>query len=928
MLKNLFTALFILGIIPLSFAQGIKGKVVDAASGAALPGVSITVQGAARGTASDAKGDYTLTIAKGTYKIKFGFVGYETQLVDVTIGNETKTLNISLKEGTSLLNEIVVTGTRSGGRSKIDSPVPVDVIAIAQVTNNVGQVDLNQILNYLAPSFQSSRQTVTDGSDHVDPAQLRGLGSDQVLVLVNGKRRHQTALVNVNGTVNKGTVGTDLNAIPANSVEKIEILRDGAAAQYGSDAIAGVINIVLKKQEGLSGNVSYGSNVTSYDKNYVLSKGTAPSQSVVDGGTTQVGLNYGFKLGEKGFLNLTGEFTHRNASNRTGTYTGQVYPSVNGVVKDDSILAAKNLTRNDFDLRFGNAKVTGYGLEANGVLPISQHLEVYAFGGFSSKDGNAAGFYRYPNSVPASVRSNVLSVYPNGFLPEISSTVSDASAVAGIRGKLGAWNVDLSNTYGKNVFDFTIENSVNYTQAISTNSFQRKFDAGGLAFAQNTINLDLSKKYEILAGLNVALGAEYRVDKFSVKAGEESSYKNYNVASGVAAGSQVFSGFLPSNAGDFSRNNVGVYLDLEQDFNKRLVVDAALRYENYSDFGSTLNYKVATRFKVTDGIALRASTSTGFRAPSLQQRFYAKTNTLVTNGVFYETGTFTNESKPAEILGIPKLKQETSQSFTVGATAQLTPHLELTVDAYQIDIDNRIILTNSFSGGGDAALTSQLEAANATTANFFANAIDTRSRGLETVLSYNTKIGKNNLKVAVSGAFIENEVKKNADGTTLVHASDQLIKTGQVGQYFTRADQSRIELGIPKNKISLLANYKVDKWGFFVRVVNFGAVTSLASKTSTYDPANPSTFPVNTLTGLKESLDQTFSAKTTMDVSLSYDVTKQATVTFGANNVFDVYPDKFANSGNTSTGRFVYSNIVQQQGFNGRYIFGRINFKF
>jgi iron complex outermembrane receptor protein len=930
-MRNLFILLLsILGPIT-SFAQGIKGKITDEKNGSALPGVSILVQSTNNGTVTDADGNYTINIAEGSYNIVVSFIGYTPQIIPAVVKTgAATTLNVSMAESSEVLSEIVVTGSRSGGRSRIDSPVPVDIIPVSQITNNVGQVDINQILTYIAPSFQSSRQTISDGSDHIDPAQLRGLGPDQVLVLVNGKRRHQSSLVNVNGTVNRGTVGTDLNAIPATAVDKIEILRDGAAAQYGSDAIAGVINIILKTRTGLSGNVSYGQNVTSYDKNYVLNSGKDASVNISDGGTAQVGLNYGFKIGQKGFVNITGEYVNREATNRTGTYTGQIFPAVGGKIVDDELLSSKGLTRDDFDMRIGNSKVKGGGVVLNASIPLTTNIELYAFGGYNNKQGNAAGFYRYPNGIPAAVRPNVTTVYPNGFLPEINSDVTDISAAAGFRGKLGEWKFDLSNTFGKNDFDYTISNSVNYTQAVSSSTFQTKFNAGGNGFSQNTINLDLGRKFDVLHGLNVAVGAEQRTDKYTITAGEESSYKNYDVAAGVAAGAQVFSGFFPQNAGSHSRNSVAGYIDLEQDITKAWVLSGALRFENYSDFGNTLNYKFATRYKITDGIALRASASSGFRAPSLQQRYYAKTNTLFVtqNGqqVAQESGTFTNDSKPAEILGIPKLKQETSQSFTVGTTIQINNAFELTVDAYQIDIDDRIVLTNNFNDGGNAALKAQLAAANATTANFFSNAVDTRSRGIEAVLSYNTKFaGNQSLRAVLAGTFIQNKVKKDASGKPIIHASDILVQTNQVNTYFNREDMSRFEIASPKNKQSLTINYKAGKFGVMLRAVRFGEVSYWDP---TIDPTKPDSWPVNTLTGQKETLDQTFGAKIVTDIALNYDLVKGINLSIGANNLFDVYQDRHTHSGNFSLGRFVYSRRVQQMGVNGRYIFARVNFNF
>jgi iron complex outermembrane recepter protein len=911
----------------------IAGTVKDA-NGQPLAGASVQLQGAKGGVVTDNNGNYTLAASPGRHTLIISYVGYATQRVDLNVtGNLTQ--DIALQTGGSL-NEVTVTGTRNPSRTRVETPVPVDVIPIQNIINDVGQVDLNQILTFIAPSFQSARQTVADGTDHVDPAQLRGLGTDQVLVLINGKRRHQSALVNVNGTVNRGQVGTDLSAIPATAIERIEILRDGASAQYGSDAIAGVINIILKKRTGLlEAGVSYGKFITEYDKNYALyklaNKTDDPSVKVRDGGNFQASLGYGFKIG-KGYLSVTGEYLKREATNRAGTTTAQIYPSVNGVNKDDSIMAARGLDRNSFDLHIGNSEMKGGAAFYNFAYPLTDKTELYMFGGYSKKNGTAAGFYRYPGGPNNPIftnatiyRDKVYAIYPNGFLPQINSDLVDFSTAVGIRTKLNQWNFDLSNTYGINKFDFSVDQSINYTQFFLPNNNQTEFDAGGLKFWQNTVNADLSRQVDVLKGLNVAGGAEFRTDGFGIRAGEPASYLNYDTASKAASGAQVFAGFKPTS-GDKTRNAVAGYVDLELDVTEKFLVTGAMRYEHYSDFGGTFNYKFATRYKFSDKFNVRASLSTGFRAPSMQQRFYEKTSTLfvsTTNGlVATESGTFTNDSKAAQILGIPKLKEETSHNYSVGLTAKPFNGFELTVDAYQIDIDNRIVLTNNFTGGNNQALKDQLAAAGATTANFFTNAIDTRARGLETVLSYNKAFsGKQSFRAVFAATFIDNTVKKGANDSAIIHGSPILSASGQIGNYFNREDLSRIEVANPKSKLSLTLNYKYDKFGVMLRFVRFGKVVYTDPSVN---PANPAGFPVNVFTGQKETLDQTFDSKTVTDLSLSYQIIPEVAFTIGANNLFDVYPDMHTHSNNMSTGRFVYSRRVQQMGFNGRYLFARL----
>ncbi len=910
----------------------ITGKVVDAVNNKPLALATIKAAPGNQGTIAADDGVFTLPTDNNVKTIIVSYAGYLSRIIKVN-----KAVKFNLIGLQPLQNDkaITVIGTRNLSRTNVQTPVPLDVIPVAKMVATLGQTDLNQLLTYAAPSFQSARQTVADGTDHIDPAQLRGLGSDQVLVLLNGKRRHQAALVNVNGTVNRGQVGTDLNSIPVAAIERVEVLRDGAAAQYGSDAIAGVINIVLKKSVNtISGNISYGENNTRYDKNYALgklNKNATKDVSVQDGGTFQAALNYGFNLNNKGFINLTGEYLLRNKSNRAGTYTGAVYANVGGANRDDSILKAKGLTRNDFDMRIGNSKIASGSFIVNAAYAISNKWNVKLFGGYSQKNGEAAGFFRYPSSIStgaAIFAGQVLSLYPNGFLPLIKSNIKDYFFSVGLDGKLGKWNASLYNTLGVNNFDFTVDHSINYTQFAVTNNPQTTFNAGGLQFLQNTVNADVSRNLNVLQGLNVAYGAEFRVDQYAQHAGEEASYKNFNTSSGAASGAQVFAGFVPDYAKTHARHNVALYADLEQDFTKQWLVEAALRFENYSDFGSTLNYKVATRYKIGNNFSIRAAASSGFRAPSLQQQFYAKTNTLFvsTNGTLapVESGTFTIDSRPAQILGIPELKEETSQNYSAGFTTTPFKGLEISIDGYLINIKNRIVLTNNFNGGTDTTLTKLLKDNGATTANFFTNAIDTKAKGLEAVISYHTSFAnEDRLRLTAAATFIKNEVKKGADGKPVIKASDVLVNSGQLANYFNREDQSRIEVANPSSKGNFTINYNHKKLGAMLRFAYFGKVTYLDP---TINPANPTAFPVNAFTGQKETLDQTFSAKTVTDFSLSYDVNKNFTFTAGANNVFDVYQDKHTHSGNVSSGRFIYSRRVEQMGFNGRYVFARLSF--
>jgi iron complex outermembrane receptor protein len=795
-------------------------------------------------------------------------------------------------------------------------------------------------------------------TDHIDPAQLRGLGTDQVLVLVNGKRFHQTSLVNVNGTANKGTTGTDLNAIPAGAIDHIEILRDGASAQYGSDAIAGVINIVLKKAKAFTFTSSFGENLTGYDKNYGWNK-LYPSNplpdkiNVADDKNFQLGINYGAPL-KKGYLNLTAEYLRRGYVNRTGLYYGQLWSAVNGKDMSDSINAAKGLTRNNFEMRIGTSQITSAGGVLNFAYPVGKRFEVYAFGVVNSKQGVGAGLYIYPyklaaaggslvfsNSYNADAASQtLLSLYPNGFSPQIKSKIITYSVTGGIRGNISGWKTDLSQTYGYNSYTYLVSNSVNLTQAYLTSpeNLQTNFNAGKTAVYQSVTNIDFSKNHPVLQGLNTAFGAELRVDGYSIDAGEFASYGNFTKDSSLAAiqGAQAFAGFLPANAGSWNRKAFALYSDNELEITKKLLATAALRYEHFSDFGSAFNFKFSGRYKVADWLAFRGAASSGFRAPSMAQEHYSKVTTLFippAGGgalVQAQSGVFTNNSDIAQAIGIPKLKQETSHSYSLGATATILTGLDFTIDAYQINIKNRIILSNNISGASNAQLAAILAPYGAQVASFFTNAIDTRSRGIEAVLNYTRHFGKNHLlNISFSHATNYNKVKRNADGTFAIHASQLLESLNLVSRYFNRADASRIESYSPKTKDILTTQYRYKNFGTLLSVVYFGSVTNLADSTGAAKALATNTsggnYAINAYNNNKlDILDQTFKGKILTDLSFNYFINKTATITLGVNNLFDVYPDKLLNSGNSNNGVFTYFRAVSQFGYNGRYVFGKI----
>ena len=879
--------LFLCSFSLIAIAQNatLSGSVKDP-NGLPLAGASVILEGSKKGTVTDANGNFTLNVSPGSHTIIISYVGVITQKQQVDVPASGLS-NVDFKmEHSGDLHRVTVVGTRSATvRSSVETSAPVDVIT-ARDLQATGQVEPTQMLNFVAPSYNSSRQTISDGTDHIDPATLRGLGPDQVLVLVNGKRRYNTALLNVNGTIGRGSVGTDMNAIPASAIERIEVLRDGAASQYGSDAIGGVINIVLKKNS--SGTTLYSHLGQTY-------KG--------DGDMTQFGLTHGMKIGETGFMTLSGDFRHREPTNRAGDYTGRVY--VNDPVQDEQMIAQRGFSRKN-NMYIGNSELDNGGLMLNMGMPLNTRVEFFLTGGLNWREGLAAGFYRYPRQTSQVITA----IYPDGFLPFIGSRIIDRSGTVGFRGNsAGGWHWDASQTSGSNSFAFDIKNTNNASQFAMGKAAPTAFYAGKLKFSQHTTNFNIAKDFGKSMGLksfNLAGGAELRFDNYGIEPGEEGSWKNYDPQSGRVGGAQVFPGFQPSNEVDETRTVLGAYIDAETDLSDRFLINAAARFEDYSDFGSNIAGKLAMRIKLMDQISLRGSVSNGFRAPSMHQRYFSAISTVFVNTQTglqpFQQGTFRNNSLVAEAFEVPNLEAETSMNYSVGITSKLLSNrLTITVDAYQIDIDDRIVLTSSLrrTGGAESNAVNTIlnqypELNDVSSVVFFSNAIDTRTRGLDIVASLNRKIGKGEFTGTLAGNLNETEVLGEP------HVGDITDPTLKA-RFFGRDELGRYEGAQPKNKFSMSGNYRIGKINLNTRTTRFGSVYTL-------DPGNP-------------ALDENFDPKWVTDASIGYRLMNFATITIGANNIGDVYPDRMQNVGNTGDGRFVYSRNATQFGFNGGYYY-------
>jgi iron complex outermembrane receptor protein len=795
------------------------------------------------------------------------------------------------------LKEIQIVGSRNTKRTVVNSAVPIDVINVKDVTTQSGKLEINELLQYVAPSFNANKQSGSDGADHVDPASLRGMGPDQTLVLINGKRRHQSSLINLFGTRGRGNTGTDLNAIPASAIKRIEILRDGAAAQYGSDAIAGVINIVLNDNiDQLTGAVTYGAFNTNAQgnflpgttntKNYFLDQNgngnTVGKYKNFDGQSLKISANYGTALGKKGgFVNFTGEYLNKEKTLRPGY---------------------------DFRKGFGEAGIQGFNFFGNMVLPVSDKSEFYAFGGRNYRDTDAYAFTRNDGE------RVVESIYPGGYTPRITSKIIDNSVAAGFRTKTASgWKIDLSNTFGKNLFHYYIKGTLN---ASLQGASPTQFDAGGHSLSQNTTNLDFSKNYDsVLNGMNLAFGAEFRTEQFGIFAGEVGSYATYDThglpitnpltqtapvdpISGELrpGGSQGFPGYSPANEVKKNRNNVSLYTDAEFDVTDNLLVSTAVRFENYSDFGSTLNGKLAARLKATDNINFRGSLSTGFRAPSLAQIYYNLRFTNFNAGGATEVILSPNNSPVTQAFGINKLNEEKAVNGSLGVTASFGA-FTATVDGYFINVKDRIVLTGYFDA---SALNLGVSAA-----QFFTNGVDTKTAGVDVVLAWKKKFGDNSLSATLVG--------------NINHMTIGDVKNGTLDKetFFGEREKAFLLASAPANKFGLNLNYDRKWFNAGVAFTRFSKV-ELLDYQMYEDVADYGSFANQ----IKAATD-TYNAKIVTDLTLGFKLNKASKLSIGANNLFNIYPDQqddWVEAGG-------YWDAVQM-GFSGAYYYARLGFTF
>lgn len=882
--------------------------------------------------------------------------------------------------------EIIITGTRRTDRTVADSPVPVDVIGSEAIVNS-GQTETNKILNQLVPSFNFPQPSIADGSDALRPATLRGLSPDQTLVLINGKRRHVSALLNINGTVGRGSAAVDMNLIPGLAIGRVEVLRDGAAAQYGSDAIAGVINIQLKNSSsGGRASVTWGkyyttidnvANVTGLqlsgtgqpqldpaDNRYLLANSNG-FRDADDGRQVTMGVNIGVPMGPNGYFNVTGEFRDRNRTNRAGF---DLRPNYNRPAPP--AFDAREVGFNRLQFRFGDPDTVDYNLFVNAGFELAEDWELYGFGSYGHRDTVSAANYRQggavqnrdfsvlaPNQAPNA--ANFVALTADGFLPLIDTDLDDMAGTLGLRTSFGGWKADLSFGHGQNRFDYVIRNSLNTSFGPQS---QRVFDAGGLFYAQDIANLDFSRQFAIggfAKPLSIALGTEYRKEHFEIRPGDLQSYAtgpffrpsivttaancttqqgSFAGGTGVCsfpgraapAGSQGFPGIPAASATDVGRHSYAAYVEFDTDPIEGVTTTIAGRYEHFSDFGSTWNGKFAARWEPVDGFALRGSVSNGFRAPSLHQQFFTTTSTNFIGGLPVDISTLAVNSPVALALGSQPLEPEKSFNVSLGATANPMRGLTITADLYQIKIKDRIVLTENLgaAGSGTAAQNTAVKAI--LDANGFQSVGAARFfiNGLDTTTRGIDVVAVYRTRMAGLG----NWSLSAAYNYNKTRIDERLNALGPLATIpglvlFGRVEGLRFTDGQPRDKIVFSADGDIGNFGITARTTRYGKVVSPGAAAPIAAPLSLTAFGPD---------DIFLKAKWITDLEFRYKAVKGLELAIGANNLFDVYPTRSPFGARPASVGGVYPanqeyipfSIFSPFGFNGRFLYGRVGIEF
>ncbi|WP_299674339.1 TonB-dependent receptor domain-containing protein [uncultured Tenacibaculum sp.] len=821
------------------------------------------------GTITRRDGSFELKLLKNN-PLNISHIGFVNEMI---FPNQNY-IQVVLKSGVQL-DEVFIVGSRNSKRQKIDSPVSTEVIDVKSIIKKSELLEVNQLIQTEIPSFNATKQSGSDGADHIIPATYRGLGPDQTLVLINGKRRHQTSLINLYGTRGRGNSGTDLNTIPTSAIKRIEVLKDGASAQYGSDAIAGVINIVLNDNPNET-------NINSTFGFYNANNNKNTTKKGVDGLTFKTEVNYGAPIKKNGFVNLSAEFLTKGHTFRQGT-----------VIREN----------------YGDAAVTSSSIFFNAEIPVSNSIKAYTNGGYNFKNTDAYAFTR-----PFDSERNVQAIFPDGFNPLITTNISDKSFTLGFKGKINGWNVDFSNSYGNNYFHYFIKETLNATLLESS---PNEFDAGGHSLNQNTTNIDLTRQFSgVLEGLHIALGLENKIENYKIFAGEPFSYESYDLNGNIITnntptnliptfngiirpgGSQGFPGYAPINEVDRTRTSFSFYVDGEIDITKKWILATAIRYENYSDFGNSFNTKIASNLKITPKSNLRFSFSTGFRAPSLAQIYYNLKFTNYIDNVPTESFLIANNNPITRQFGIQKLKEEKAQNYSLGYHHRFSNNLSFSVDAYHIFIKDRIILSGNF----DASLLNT----DAENVQFFANGVSTNTFGIDFKLNWLKKWGNSRLSFNLSGNV--NDMK-----ITRINYENLNPET-----FFGIREQFFLKASAPDYKIILNSIFTTGKFSISNTLTQFSSLQlidwQINNPISEYNNSSEERF--------KAAIDN-YDAKLTLDSHLSYNFNKNFSFQIGANNLFNTYPT--VQGENTDSGG-LWDAV--QMGTNGAFYYSKILAKF
>jgi iron complex outermembrane receptor protein len=860
------TLLFLLLNVSFLFAQKEISGVVKDNSGAALPGVNIVEKGTQNGVSTDMDGGYKIRVKEGATLV-FSYIGFDK----VEKAATASTINVVLsQEGGQALDEIVVTGSRTAPRSNTTSALPIDVISSKDLTST-GQATFDKALQYKIPSFNTVQTPVNDATSLLDPYEIRNMGPSRTLILINGKRKNLSALLYTQTSPGRGETGADISGIPTDAIKSVEILRDGASAQYGSDAIAGVMNIILKDNKG-DGSVTLRTGMTSEG----------------DGEMIGVSVNNGSSIAEdKGFINYTVDFSKVNQANRPGTVdaAGEAADFGADIADVQQFLSLKP----DAGNINGSPETAAAKFLVNSGFDLSEQTELYFNAAYIYKKVNSFANYRTPYWRTEADYPYLADFFPNGpngtyigYVPTFEGLLNDYNGTVGLKSKINDWNVDLSFTTGGNTQTYTVSNSHNRNEVYApswnpnTSTFEPvelyrekspvSFNPGGTRFSHNVGNIDISR---VLSDkISIGIGSEMRAETFEVIEGDLASYDG--------GGADSFAGNTPQNSGKWNRYNIGAYFSMDFDVTEAFLLSGTVRAENYSDFGDAFVYKVSSRYKFDDMLTLRASYSTGFRAPTLHQIYTQKSQYSFVPGQGIQVGGLVNNVSPqASLLGLDKLDAEKSKNFTIGVGGKISRNFNYTVDYYNIAVKDRIVLGSEITGTafdvdgnniGTTPLDDVLRDNNLSDVSFFANAIDTKTSGIDVVLNYNNiMIGEGDLDFSLSGNYtIKNERDGAVKNPALVeNAGQSIVNPTQEALFFT----SR-----PKTKWILGANYEIGKIGLSLNNTYFGKTTFKQQ-------------------GMSNDLRTEFTPKIVTDLGVSFSATEKLTLSLNVNNLLNVLPE-------------------------------------